>query len=198
MKQLFGILALFAVVVAFAPTHSGLHVGDTAPDFKLKDVTGKMVSLSDFEDAKGFIVTFTCNTCPFAVMYEDRFIELHNKYAPQGYHVIAINPNDPDVKPDDSFAAMGVRSEEKGFTFSYLFDEGQKVYPAYGATRTPHIFLLDNKRKVKYIGALDNNAQDASAVTERYVEDAIAAMERGENPDPSSTKAIGCSIKAKR
>lgn len=93
---------------------------------------------------------------------------------------------------------MGVRSEEKGFTFSYLFDEGQKVYPAYGATRTPHIFLLDNKRKVKYIGALDNNAQDASAVTERYVEDAIAAMERGENPDPSTTKAIGCSIKAKR
>lgn len=74
MKQLFGILALFAVVVAFAPTHSGLHIGDTAPDFKLKDVTGKMVSLSDFEDAKGFIVTFTCNTCPFAVMYEDRFI----------------------------------------------------------------------------------------------------------------------------
>jgi peroxiredoxin len=130
-------------------------------------------------------------------MYEDRFIELHKKYAPQGYHVIAINPNDPAVKPDDSFEAMGVRSEEKGFPFPYLFDEGQKVYPKYGATRTPHIFLLDNKRVVKYIGALDNNAQDASAVTERYVEDAIAALERGENPDPSSTKAIGCSIKTR-
>ena len=185
MKQLFGILAVCALIFAFAPTHSGLHVGDTAPDFKLKDVSGKTVSLSDYTDVKGYVVTFTCNTCPYSVMYEDRLIELHNKYASKGYPVIAINPNDPAVREGDSFAAMGVRSEEKGFPFAYLFDGGQKVFPAQGATRTPHIFLLDSKRVVKYIGALDDNAQDAEGVSTRYVEDAIAAMESGKNPDPS-------------
>ena len=178
--------------------HEGLHIGDTAPDFKLKDVTGKMVSMSDYENAKGFMVIFTCNTCPFAVMYEDRMIELHNKYAKKGYPVIAINPNDPDVKPGDSFEEMGVRSEEKGFPFAYLFDDGQKVFPAYGATRTPHVFLLDSKRVVKYIGAIDDSARDASAVSVKYLEDAIASLEAGKNPDPSSTKAIGCSIKVKK
>jgi hypothetical protein len=111
--------------------------------------------------------------------------------------VIAINPNDPEVQPEDSFEKMIVRAKEKGFPFVYLFDEGQKIYPQYGAERTPHVFLLDNTRKVRYIGAIDDNARDASAVTTPYVENAIAAMERGEEPNPSFTKAIGCTIKTK-
>lgn len=179
-----------------APQHvQGLNVGDKAPDFKLMNVDGEMVSMADYADAKGFIITFTCNHCPFSVMYEDRLIELQNRYAPMGYHVIAINPNDPEAQPEDSFEKMRVRAEEKSFNFPYLFDDGQKVYPQYGAERTPHIFLVDAARTVRYIGAIDDNARDAEAVKERYVEMAIRAIQSGMEPEPSFTKAIGCTIK---
>ena len=161
-----------------------------------------MVSLGDVKNAdgstpNGYIVTFTCNTCPVAVKYEDRIIALHNRYAPQGWPVVAIMPNDIEVKPDDSPDAMKVRAEEKRFPFMYLFDEGQKIYPQYGATKTPHIFLLDNTHKVRYIGAIDNSP-DAESVTKHYLEDAIAAVEAGKDPEPDYTKAVGCSIKVKR
>jgi len=179
-------------------TPAGLSVGDIAPDFKLKDVDGKMVSMADYEDANGFIVTFTCNHCPFAVMYEDRLIDLHNKYADAGYPVIAINPNDPVAQPMDSYEEMITRAEEKDFPFPYLFDEGQKVYPKYGATKTPHVFLLDKDMKVRYIGAIDDSARSASRVEKSYVKMAIEALENGKDPDPSFTKAIGCTIKSKK
>lgn len=176
----------------------GLKIGDTAEDFNLKNVNGEMVSLSGIEGAKGFIVTFTCNTCPYAVEYEDRIIDLHKKYAPMGYPVIAINPNDPEVKEGDSFSAMQVRAEEKSFPFEYVFDEGQKIYPKYGATKTPHVFLLNKDLVVKYIGAIDDNHEDANLVKVKYVEDAISALEAGNDPDPATTKAVGCSIKTKK
>ena len=176
----------------------GFSVGDKAVDFKLKNIDGKMVALSDFADAKGFIVTFTCNHCPYAVMYDDRLIDLHNQYAPKGYPVIAINPNDPEVQPKDSYELMQERAKDKGFPFVYLMDEGQKVYPQYGATKTPHVFLLDKDLVVQYIGAIDDNHKDASAVKVKYVENAISAMEKGEKPDPNFTKAIGCSVKYKK
>ncbi len=220
MKKLFGLFALLAVAAGFilapkfksenvdhAKTESaivedGLSVGETAPDFKLKNVDGNLVSLASIQNAdgtapKGYIVAFTCNTCPYAVMYEERIIELHNKYAPKGWHVVAIQPNDPGMKPGDSYEEMKIRAKEKDYPFVYLFDDGQKVFPQYGASKTPHIFLLDNARKVRYIGAIDNNPQDADAVTKRYVEDAITAVEAGKNPDPDFTKAIGCGIKVK-
>lgn len=180
-----------------------LSVGDIAPDFNLKNVDGSMVSLSGYSNVdgtvpNGFIVVFTCNTCPYAVMYEDRIIDLHTRYAPQGWPVVAIQPNDPDVKPGDNLDAMKERATAKEFPFAYLFDEGQQVYPQYGASKTPHVFLLDNTRKVRYIGAIDNNPQDADAVTKKYLEDAIAAVNAGNEPDPDFTKAIGCSIKVKK
>jgi len=175
--------------------HSGLHVGDTAPSFTLKGVDGKMVTPSDYKDAKGYIVTFTCNHCPYSVMYEDRLIELHNNMVKQGYPVIAINPNDPAVEPKDSYQGMITRAEEKEFPFAYIFDDGQKVYPKYGATKTPHVFLLDKDMKVRYIGAIDDNARDASGVKVKYVEEAIKAIESGNEPNPDYTKAIGCSVK---
>lgn len=177
---------------------TGVQVGDKAPGFKLKNVDGKMVSLEDYADEKGLIVTFTCNHCPYAILYEDRLIQLHEKYAPKGYKVIAINPNDPAIQPADGFDEMKARAEEKGFPFVYLFDEGQKIYPQYGAQRTPHIFLLDEERIVRYIGAIDDNHQDPEAVKVRYVENAIEALEQKKDPDPNFTKAIGCSIKVKK
>ena len=177
--------------------HDGLHIGDTAPDFNLKNTKGEMVSLKGFENAKGYIVTFTCNHCPYSVMYEDRLIELHKEMSAKGYPVIAINPNDPEVEPKDSFENMVARANEKSFNFEYLFDEGQKVYPKYGATKTPHVFLLDKDLKVRYIGAIDDSARNASKVEQSYVKMAIEALENGKDPNPSTTKAIGCSVKKK-
>lgn len=204
MKKLFNLsillVAVLGLFVAATPIieNDGLEIGDTAPNFKLKNIDGKMVSLDDYTDAKGYVVIFTCNTCPYAVMYEQRIIELHDKYAAKGYPVIAINPNDPAVKAGDSFEKMQERAANKKFPFAYLFDDGQEVYPAYGATRTPHIYLLDKAKTVQYIGALDNNPQDASAVTTKYVEEAIAALEAGTTPETTFTKAIGCGIKTQK
>ena len=200
MKYLITLMCAVAMTVTYAnnqPITGGYGIGDKATDFSLKNIDGTFVSLSDYKDAKGFIVIFTCNTCPYAVMYEDRIIDLHNKYASQGYPVIAINPNDPEVKAGDSQAEMKVRAEEKGFSFPYLFDAGQAVYPQYGATKTPHVYLLDADHVVKYIGAIDDNPQSTESVGVKYVEAAIAAMDKGMDPRPATTKAIGCSIKVK-
>lgn len=176
----------------------GYNVGDYIEDFSLKNIDDKMVSLANYKDAKGFIITFTCNTCPYSVAYEDRLIELDKKYAAQGYPVIAINPNNPEVKAGDSFEAMKVRAKEKGFTFPYVFDEGQKVFPKFGATKTPHMYVIQNTDKghqVAYIGAIDDNYKSADAVTKKYVEAAVDALLAGEEVKVKSTKAIGCSIK---
>ncbi|MGD1318702.1 thioredoxin family protein [Chryseobacterium sp. 2R14A] len=179
----------------------GYEVGDEATDFKLKNTDGKMVSLSDFKKTKGFIVVFTCNHCPYAKKYEDRIVALDNKYKSQGYPVIAINPNDPNVQPEDSYQKMIERAKEKGFTFPYLVDEGQKIYPQYGATKTPHVFVLQkegSKNIVKYIGAIDNNYEDPNDVSERYAEDAVDALLKNEPVKMTKTVAIGCTIKVKK
>ena len=199
MKKLAVVLLFISALFGFTTiADGGYKPGDKATDFKLKSVDGKMYSMSDYKDVKGFIVVFTCNHCPFAVKYEDRVIELAKKYKSKGYVLLAINPNDPAVQPDDSYELMQKRAIEKNFTFPYLFDEGQKIYPQYGATKTPHVFLLDKNLIVKYIGAIDDNVEDASAVKEHYLENAIAALEKGQEPAVNSTKAIGCSIKAKK
>lgn len=179
----------------------GYEVGDEATDFKLKNVDGKMVSLSDFKSAKGFIVVFTCNHCPYAKKYENRIIELDKKYKSQGYPVIAINPNDPSVQPEDGYKQMIERAKEKGFTFPYLVDEGQKIFPQYGATKTPHVFLLQKekgKNIVKYIGAIDNNYENPDDVSEYYVQDAVNALIKKEPIKMTKTVAIGCTVKVKK
>jgi peroxiredoxin len=194
----FGALSLIAIAAFTNPATVGYKVGDVATDFNLQNaIDDSWVSLKSYPEAKGYIVAFTCNACPYAVMYEDRLIALHNKYASQGYPVIAINPNDPSVQPADGYAQMKKRAADKKFPFKYLFDEGQKIYPQYGATRTPHVFVLDKDRVVRYIGAIDNNARDASAATEHYVENAIEALKKNEDPNPDFTKAVGCTIKVK-
>jgi peroxiredoxin len=200
MKRLIVFLSI-SILAITAALSQGYNVGDRASDFKLKNVDGKLVSLSDFPAAKGFVVVFTCNHCPFAKAYQDRIIQIDQKYKPEGYPVIAINPNDPTVEPEDSFDNMILRAKEKKFSFPYLFDETQAVYRQYGAKRTPHIFLLQkqgNDLVVKYIGAIDDNSQDASKVTNTYLANAIDNLLGGRVPDPATTKAIGCSIKDKQ
>jgi len=200
--KLLGALALCIGLMAFTvkPEDNGYKVGDIATDFELENIDGKMVSLANYKDAKGFIVIFTCNTCPYAVAYEDRIEALNKKYAPKGYPVIAIMPNDTDIKPGDNMEAMQARAKAKGFTFPYLMDEGQEIYPLYGATKTPHVYILERTNRgneVKYIGAIDDNYKDANAVTKKYVENAVDALLDGKTIDVTNTRAIGCSIKVK-
>ena len=171
----------------------GYKIGEIATDFNLKNIDGNTISLTSIENAKGYIIVFTCNECPFAKLYEDRLVTLNNEYAPKGYPVIAINANNPSNEKE-GLEAMKTRAEEKGFTFPYLVDS-EKIFKKYGAVRTPHIFLLDKDRTVQYIGALDDNAKVPEDVTVKYVENAIAALEKGEKPNPNLTKAIGCPVK---
>ncbi|MCH4824390.1 thioredoxin family protein [Gramella lutea] len=178
----------------------GIEIGDKAPEFNLKNIDGKKYSFDNIRDAngnkpKGYIIVFTCNTCPYAQANEQRLIELHNTYASKGYPVIAIQPNDPEVKPGDSFQAMKKNASEKGFPFLYLLDEGQEIFPKYGATKTPEIYLLDSNRILRYHGAIDDSPRDENGVSEKFVEKAIEALENGKQPEINSTKAIGCSIK---
>jgi peroxiredoxin len=200
MKKNLSILSLilFFAVGSFA---QGYQLGDKATDFKLLNVDGNMVSMADYPDAKGFIVIFTCNHCPYSIAYEDRKIALAKKFAPLGYPVIAINPNDSTVVEADSYSNMQIRAKEKGFPYPYLLDADQSVFQRFGATRTPHVYLV-NKEKgdlvVRYIGAIDNNYEDADAATEKYVESAVAKLMAGEQPEPAFTKAIGCTIKVKK
>ena len=176
----------------------GYSIGDKAIDFNLKNVDGKMVSMEANPENKGYLVIFTCNTCPYSIAYEDRIIELHNRYASKGFPVIAINPNDPTAQPDDSFEKMQQKAKEKEFPFPYLFDTNQEITLAYGATNTPHVYVVEKEGSdyfVRYIGAIDNNSRDASAATKKYVEAAVDALLTGKEVSTTSTKAIGCTIK---
>lgn len=160
----------------------GYTIGDVVSEINLKDVNGKMVSYASYPKAKGFIVIFTCNTCPYAVASEDRIIALDAEFKGQGYPVIAINPNNPKVQPDDTFELMQVKAREKGFTFPYLYDASSTVYAEYGAKKTPHVYLLqreEGKNIVKYIGAIDDNVRDGNAVKERFLANAVNELIAG-------------------
>jgi peroxiredoxin len=185
-------------LVASSPINKGIEVGDIAPDFKLKNVDGKMVSMADYKGAKGFIVIFDCNTCPYSKAYNDRIKALHTNYASKGFPLIVIQPNDPIKSPGDSYEEMIKYAKEKGYNFPYLIDETQETTRAYGATNTPHVFLLNKKGaelRVAYIGAIDNNTQSAERADKKYVEDAIDALLAGKEVPTNKTKAIGCTIK---
>lgn len=178
---------------------NGLKVGDQAMDFSLKNIDGTMVSLSGNDDVKGYILIFTCNTCPYSVAYEDRIVALHEKYSTKGFPVVAVQPNDTQRSPGDSFEKMQKRAKDKGFSFPYLIDETQEVTRTYGATNTPHVYVLNresgNKFVIEYIGAIDNNSRNAAAADQLYVEKAVDNLLKGKSIETTKTKAIGCTIK---
>ncbi len=191
-----GLLLFFAG----SPIKESYEIGDAATDFNLKNVDGKMISLSSFKNAKGFIVIFDCNTCPYSKAYNDRIQALNKKYASLGFPVIAINSNDGEISSGDSYEDMVRVAKKKGYEFPYLIDESQSVAKAYGATNTPHVYVLskqDQNLKVAYIGAIDDSARDASAVSKKYVEDAVNALLSGNSVTTTKTKAVGCGIKWK-
>jgi len=193
-------LAVIVLFIAAKPSETGYKVGDKVTDFSLKNINNKMVSLASLQNNKGAIVIFTCNHCPFSVAYEDRIVALNKKYQSQGYPVVAINPNDEQKVPEDSFRNMIRRAKDKKFTFPYLHDSTQDIAKAFGATRTPHVFLLSrsgNDYTVEYIGAIDNNTDDATAATQKYVETAVDELIAGKKVTTTFSKAIGCTIKWK-
>jgi len=199
MKAVFGILLVSLLSFAFVLNKEGYSVGDSVADFSLKNVDGKMVSLSSYKDNKGLIVVFDCNTCPYSKGYNERILALAKKYE-STFPLVAINANDPDVSSGDSFEEMVSYAKSHGYTFPYLVDETQNVAKAFGATNTPHVFVLsktNNAYKVAYIGAIDDNPRSASTVTKKYVEAAVDALIDGSPVATTSTKAIGCTIKWK-
>jgi peroxiredoxin len=198
MKKMRLLMCVSLVIVLTAARTTKYEVGDSVKDFRLKNVDGKMISLSDYNGGKGAIVIFDCNTCPYSKAYNERIIALNKKYKSQGFPVIAINPNDPERSPGDSFEEMVAMAKRKNYDFPYLVDEEQSVARAFGASNTPHVFVLKNNGKdfsVAYIGAIDNNARDASSADKKYVEEAVNALLAGKEVPTSKTKAIGCGIK---
>ncbi len=175
--------------------------GTIAPDFKLVNVDGREVSFGDYPSAKGFIVVFTCNTCPYSRAYEQRIIDLNNKFNPLGFPVIAINPNDPVSSAGDSFEAMKKHAKSVKFNFPYLYDEGQTITTAYGAKNTPHVFVVSKTEQgniIGYTGAIDNDTQNTNPAKVNYVEDAVNALLKNSKPAVTVTKAIGCRISWKK
>lgn len=184
-------------VIVAAPPYA---IGDAVRDFSLRNINGKMVSLASYPSARGFIIVFTCNHCPFSKSYEDRLLLLDKEFAFKGYPVIAINPNDPEAYEEDSFENMKLRSEEKKFTFPYLLDDRQVVARAFDAQRTPHVFLVkkeDGKNILKYAGAIDDNPQDANGVSKNYIQDALGYVIGNKPVVTPTSKAVGCAIKWK-
>ena len=188
------VLYFLALVIAYG----GLKPGDPAPSFSLQSVGDTIVSLSDYSNQKGVILVFTSNLCPFAKAYEQRIIQLHNKYANLGFTVVAINSNSPEISPDDNFSNMKLLAREKDYPFPYLKDENEEVCKAYGATRNPHVFLLQKSGSgflIAYMGAIDDNSLDPGSVSNLYLDNAILALLKGSKPALSSTRPIGCMIK---
>jgi peroxiredoxin len=168
-----------------------LAVGDAAPAWEgLAGVDDQKHSLGEHADAKAVVVVFTCNHCPVAKAYEDRIIGIAADYQDKDVDVVAINVNNMDA---DKLPKMKERAEEKGFKFDYLYDPSQEIGRAYGATVTPHAFLLDGDRNLAYVGAIDDNMNPEKAAT-HYLRDAIDAVLAGSKPEPASTKPMGCGI----
>jgi peroxiredoxin len=194
MKR-FALVALFAAGLIAAGTGSAgefnkvLKIGDPAPIFSgLPGVDGKNHGLSDFKKDV-VVVIITCNHCPVAVAYEDRFIQFTKKYGDR-VDVVAINVNNLEA---DKLPAMKVRAAEKGFNFAYLYDESQKIGRAYGATVTPECFVLNKDRKIAYMGAFDNKQ---NGPTEKYVEPVVDALLSGKAiATKAETRPFGCSVK---
>ena len=201
MKKIIFLFFLSFFANATEPvTTGGYQIGDAVADFQLKNVDGKLLSLQNFASAKGFILVFTSNHCPFSKSYEDRIVALHQTYTQQGYVLIAINPTDPTAYDEDTFVGMKRKAIEKGYAFPFLSDTSGSVAKAFGATRTPQAFVIKKENRgyvLKYAGAIDDNPQDANGVTKPYVATAVEHLLENKPVVVTQTKPIGCSIKWK-
>ena len=189
-------LLLSLATTALAGEHNPvLSIGDPGPAWKdLPGVDGKTHSLADLKQSKAVVLIFTCNSCPYAVAYEQRIIALTKQFATRDVAVVAVNVN---KVPEDNFDAMKARAASQSFNFPYLYDETQQIAGDYGATYTPEFFVLDSQRKIAYMGALDDSPA-ADKVQQQYVAAALTALLDGQHPQVTETVAIGCLIRVER
>jgi peroxiredoxin len=195
--KIISILFLALGLVSFVPDGK-YKVGDAVSDFSLKNVNGKMVRLADYPSAKGFILVFTCNHCPFAKRYQDRMNSLNKTYTPKGFPLLAISSNDVIAIPEDNFQEMVKRAKEEHYNFPYLLDSTQAVARAFNAVKTPHAFVLfkeNNQWVIKYSGSIDDNGAEPEKATHRFVIDAVEALLARKQVPVSTTKSVGCGIK---
>jgi peroxiredoxin len=190
-------LLVFVVVLVAMPSMAAVSLGDNMPagDIMMKNVDSKQLNLSQVAGEQGTLVVFSCNHCPWAKAWEERIVDIGNSYQKKNVGVIIINSNDPKEYPTDSFEHMQARAKEKGYDIPYVVDAGSIVTKAFGASRTPEVFLFDAQNTLVYTGAVDDNSEDASAVTKTYLKDALDALLAGKPITTSETKSIGCSIK---
>jgi peroxiredoxin len=174
-----------------------LQLGQAAPDFDLPGVDGKRYSLASFKDAKVLLVVFSCNHCPFVVGSEDRMIRLYRDFQGRGVAMVAINSNETQNHPTDSFSHMVTHARDKKLPWAYVQDESQAVAKAYGALRTPHFYLFDAQRKLRYTGRMDDNPREAAKATTHELKDALEAVLAGKKPPVELTNPIGCNVKWK-
>jgi peroxiredoxin len=201
---LISVLSLLGIVIStdsWAQTRQGYTLGDVVADFSLKNVDGKSVSLGDFRSQRGVIIVFMSNHCPFSNAYEERLVALNQKFAQQEFSVVAIMPSDQTAYADDTFAQMKERAKIKNYSFPYLLDDTQNVARAFGASRTPQVFVLNqvnSKFVLEYTGAIDDNPQDQAEVQRQYVDEAVSSLLAGRPVQSPITKPIGCAIKWKQ
>jgi peroxiredoxin len=174
-----------------------LQLGQSAPDFNLPGTDGKNYSLADFKDAKLLVVVFSCNHCPYVVGSEERMMAFARDYAPRGVRMVAINSNETEGHPTDSFEHMQARAREKNYPFVYVRDDSQEVALKYGALRTPHYYVFDQDRKLRYTGRMDDNPRNPGKEMTHELRDAIDALLAGKQPAVSMTNPIGCNVKWK-
>ena len=167
-----------------------------APPFDLPGVDGAQHNLDDYADKPVLAVVWSCNHCPYVQAWEGRMVSVQREFGDRGFELVAISSNDADNYPEDSFDAMKDRAALQGFNFDYLYDEDQSVLNAYGAERTPEVFLFDRDRRLVYHGAIDDSREE-EGVTQEYLRDAIEAALAGEAPPVSDTPPVGCTVKRK-
>ena len=194
MKKFISIILIGCLTILSAKE---LDLGSILPlgDIKMADISGKDVSLNDAKGKNGLLVIFSCNTCPWVIAWEDRYVELADMYKDKGVGIVAINSNETQFENVDSMEEMQAHAKEQGYNFYYTMDNGSKLASEFGATRTPHIYLFDKKDKLVYRGAIDDNARKPDKVENTYLADAIDNMLAGSAIDPAATKALGCAIK---
>ena len=187
------------LLLCFGIQAKELDLGSGLPleDVKMMDINGKKVSLGEVKGENGLLVIFSCNTCPWVIKWEDRYVELAKKYQSKGVGMIALNSNETTFGSVDSMDKMKAHAKDKGYNFYYAMDNGAKLAREFGATRTPHVYLFNAEDKLVYRGAIDDNAKNKKKVKKPYVADAIDAMLAGSTIKYASTKALGCGIKFK-
>ena len=194
MKKFISLILIGCLTILSAKE---LDLGSILPlgDIKMADISGQDISLNDAKGENGLLVIFSCNTCPWVIAWEDRYVELADTYKDKGVGIVAINSNETQFENVDSMEEMQAHAKEQGYNFYYTMDNGSKLASEFGATRTPHIYLFDKKDKLVYRGAIDDNARKPDKVENTYLADAIDNMLAGSAIDPATTKALGCAIK---